>query len=193
MSFLWVFHLILWFLFFALVILPFGYLIYSIVVYYLVKVPFVATPKKYLTDIVAILNQELVEKKDLVIYDLGCGTGDFIWAFEKTYSTKIKRLIGVEFSPLLILCAKIKAYFKRSTAIFLQQDFFKLNLSDADLIYLFLVPAVLEQVWQKIIQEGKPGLLVGVLSSPIPKVNYEKVVELNIVNQVVSKLYLYRL
>ncbi len=85
MSFLGVAHAILWFLFFILVVLPFGYLIYSIVVYRLIRVPFVATPKKYLANIVAILNYELAEKKDLVIYDLGCGTGDFIWAFEKHY------------------------------------------------------------------------------------------------------------
>lgn len=186
-------NIILWFLFFILVVLPFGYLIYSIVVYRLIRVPFVATPKKYLTKIVSILGHELAEKKDLVIYDLGCGTGDFIWAFEEIYGDKIKRIVGVEFSPLLIFYAKIKAHFKKSTAIFLQQDFFNVNLSNADLIYLFLVPTVLEQVWQKIIKEGKSGLLVGVLSSPIPKVDYEKAVELKIANQVASRLYLYRL
>ncbi|MEK7084502.1 MAG: class I SAM-dependent methyltransferase, partial [Patescibacteria group bacterium] len=76
-----------------LFILPPAYLVYLIVLYIRTRVPYVVTPKKRLPFIL----DHMGITPETVIYDLGCGKGDVLFAAEKFHP---KKLIGFELSPL---------------------------------------------------------------------------------------------
>lgn len=148
------------------------YLIYSIIIFLLTGVPFVATPKRYFK----ILFKEIELEDDDIVYDLGCGTGTSLFAAKKA---GVKNLIGYELSPALILIAKVLNLLKRAKVKFVCGNFMKADISDATFIYLFLVGPVLPKVWEKIKKETKPGTKVVSLSSEIPEVKYFKKIKTN--------------
>ncbi|MEA1963226.1 MAG: class I SAM-dependent methyltransferase [Patescibacteria group bacterium] len=121
----------------------------------------IITPKEYYKE----LFKNFTIPKNAAIYELGCGKGDFLFAAEKFLPRKI---IGVELSLLHILYGKIKAKFKHSKVKFYYQNFFKTDISDANIIYLFLVEPIVIKIWDKIKKEAKPGTMVIVLSDKIP-------------------------
>ena len=149
------------FLKYFLLITPSLYLFYHIFVYSRTRVPIVITPKKYYQE----LFKNFTIPKNASIYELGCGNGDFLFAVEKFLPHKV---VGVELSFFHVLCGKIKAKFKHSKVKFYYQDFFKTNINDADIIYLFLVEPVVIKIWNKIKKEVKPGTIIIVLSDKIP-------------------------
>ncbi len=93
----------------------------------------------------------------MIIYELGSGSGVFTFLAAKS---RPKRVIGYDLSPLHVVFCKLWAWAMKSKAEFYCRDFFKADLSDADLIYFWLVPKVAEQTWKKLKRECKPGTLV---------------------------------
>ena len=146
------------------IICSFIFLLYYVLIYIRTKVPITITPKKYYKELFD--NFEI--KPGLVIYELGSGRGDFLFAVEKF---KPKKIIGFELSFLHVLYSKIRAKLKKSKAKVFYKDFFKVDFSDVDIVYLFLVKPVVAKVWQKIKKEAKPGTIVIVLAD---KINGEK-------------------
>ena len=108
----------------------FLYLIYSIIVYFRTKVPYIVTPRKYFS----VIFQHLNITPQTIIYDLGCGTGDFLFAAEKHNP---KKLFGFELSPLHAWYGIIKAKILKSKANIHCQDFLKADIQEVDIIYLF--------------------------------------------------------
>ena len=91
-------------------------------------------------------------------FDLGSGDGRVVFEAARTFELKAT---GVEFNPLLV-------YFSKSVArlmgihstTFLRQDALDVNLKKADIIYLFLLPKLLEPLSQKFKKECKPGTII---------------------------------
>ena len=146
------------------------FLLYNIVVYYFTRVPHIKSKDSRLEKVFANLD---IKKTDNV-YELGCGTAEFLFRAEKYQPTK---LIGYELSPIICWYAQFKAIRKKSKAKIKCQDFFKVDLSDADILYLFLVDKVVQSAWQKINLEAKTGTLVIVLNDKIDGAQPEKVFE----------------
>ena len=121
----------------SIVFLLLLYFIYSVIIFCLTGVPFMPTPKKYFQ----VLFNEVELKDKKVIYDLGCGTGSFLIAVRKKFGRNLK-LIGYELSPALVWLARFRAYIKKSKINFVRDNFFKADISDADIIYLFLVSSI---------------------------------------------------
>ena len=165
---------------------PFLFLAYFVLLYIKTRVPFVTTPKQYYNE----LFKHYKIKEGSVVYELGCGQGDFLFAAEKF---KPKKLIGFELSFLHVFYGKIKARFKSSKVAIKYKDFFKADLSDADTIYLFLVMPVLIKTWKKIKREGKPGTVVIVLADMIPNEKYFKKIPTRPQKQKSTFYYLYKL
>jgi SAM-dependent methyltransferase len=126
---------------------------YHILVYARTKVPIISTPKKYLKNLMG----ELKINENSVIYELGSGNGDF--AFEIA-ELKPKKIVGFELSPLHVLYCKLKAKLTKSRADFFTKDFFEEDLSDADIVYFYLVPKVARKAWDKMLSDCEPGTLV---------------------------------
>ena len=89
-----------------------------------------------------------VDKND-IFYDLGCGFGDVIKEAEK----KAKRVIGIEIDPVRWLVARLRA---RKSEVLLR-DFFTIDLSDANVIFIFQYNNVNEKLYEKFKKELKPG------------------------------------
>ncbi len=54
-----------------------------------------------------------------------------------------------------------------SQAVFIRQDFFEADLSQADVLYMWLIPKVSTKTWEKIIQECRPGTMVIMFGTPL--------------------------
>lgn len=147
-----------------LFLLPPAYLIYLVAVYTRTRVPYVRTSRARLP----LIMKEMNIGHETVIYDLGCGKGDVLFAAEKFHP---KKLVGFELSPLHVWYGKIKAFLGRSKVQIYCRDFFLADIGEADIIYLFLVQSAINKVWPKIQKEAKPGTKLLVLSSRIPGLN----------------------
>lgn len=145
-------------------LLPPAYFLYLVCLYWRTRVPYVVTPKKRLP----LILQHMNPTANTIIYDLGCGKGDILFAAEKFHP---KKLIGFELSPLHAWYAQTKAWLTGSRVQIYRRDFFTANIAEADIIYIFLVQSAVEKIWTKIQKEAKPGAKVFVLSNKIPNLD----------------------
>lgn len=82
-------------------------------------------------------------------YDLGCGDGRLVAAAARAGATAI----GFECSLLPYILARIRC----SSARVHYRDFWNVDLSDADVVYCFLMPKVYPKLKEKLERECKPG------------------------------------
>jgi SAM-dependent methyltransferase len=145
----------------AFLLSPSLILLYHIAIYRRTRVPIIITPKKYYQE----LFKGFPFKKDSIIYELGCGRGDFLFAAE-IFSPK--KSVGLDLSFVHIWQAKIRALARRSKIKFLCKNYFEADIKDADIIYIFSVQSIVIKTWEKIKKETKAGTVVIVLSDTIP-------------------------
>lgn len=97
--------------------------------------------------------------KDDIVYDLGSGDGTTLIVAAKEFGAKG---VGIEIDPLRYF---ISSMLLRSNRLshkvkFLRKNFFDANISDASVIFVYLVPRALERLKPKLLKELKPGTLV---------------------------------
>ena len=99
-----------------------------------------------------------VSKKD-TIYDLGSGTGTALLVAAREFEAKG---VGIEIDPLRFLISSILLHSnKLSHKIkIVRKNFFDVNISDATVIFVYLVPKALERLRSKLLKELKPGTLL---------------------------------
>jgi precorrin-6B methylase 2 len=118
--------------------------------------PWVPTKK---SDVSRALNLAQIEEGQ-IIYDLGCGTGTVLLEMAKKYSIKA---VGFELSwPLYLVCLiKRKLGRFKGSLVFKMKNFFKQDLSGADIIYIFGMPSVIsKKLRPKLEKELKSGTKV---------------------------------
>ncbi len=96
-------------------------------------------------------------KKGMKLYDLGSGDGRLVHEAAKHYNVDA---VGYEFSPLVWLWSVILSYVWRSKAQLRFGNFWKQNLSDADVIVCYLLPNAMKQMKQRLMPQLKPGALI---------------------------------
>ena len=165
-----------------ILLLAFLFLLYNIIVWLIVRVPHVKSSQERLT----LIFQNLKINYNSNIYELGCGTAEFLFQAEKYQSAS---LVGFELSPLLCGYTKLKTKFKKSKVKIKFQNFLKADLSQADIIYMFLVDQAVQQAWQKIKQETKLGTIVIILADQIKDVQPDKIID---INNSQTKIYFYK-
>lgn len=84
-----------------------------------------------------------------VFYDLGCGFGDVLIEAEK----RAKIAIGFEIDPIRWFVSKLRT----KKAKVLLRDFLTIDLSNADVIFIFQYNYVNEKLYDKFTKELKPG------------------------------------
>lgn len=114
--------------------------------------PWVPTRKKDQERIIALLDPQEGD----TIYELGSGTGHVAIALAEKYAGIEVR--GIELVLPLYLFSLVKAYLQKSRVHFFWKNFFNVDLSDANAIYLFGTPKPLaKKLKEKIERECKPG------------------------------------
>ena len=91
-------------------------------------------------------------KKGEIVYDLGCGDGRLIFAVARLGA----KAIGIEVFILPYLYACIKKIFYRNVVI-LYGDFFNYDISQADVVMIFLMPKSYKKIIEKLAKELRPG------------------------------------
>jgi hypothetical protein len=124
-----------------------------------------------------------VSKKD-VVYDLGCGDGEALSIAAGEFGA---RGVGIEIDPLRYLFSKIR--FKINglgkKVEIVRKNFHDVNISQASIIFVYLVPNALGRLRPKFLKELKNGsLLVSFrYKADLPLIAYDKI----------SDIYLYKI
>lgn len=78
--------------------------------------------------------------------------------------------VGVEIAPAPWLISRLRAWWSGSRARFLRMDYARLDLADYDVVFAFLSPAAMPELWRKAAAEMKEGALLVSLAFPVPGV-----------------------
>jgi len=100
---------------------------------------------------------ELLPSGNFRFIDLGCGTGGLITHLAKMHP--LGYFEGIESAPLPWLIARLRIFGKNNCRI-RWGDFWKISLGDYDVVYCFLSPAPMEQLWCKVRAELPHGSLL---------------------------------
>ncbi len=111
-----------------------------------------------LTTVHQMLDLAQVKPNELV-YDLGCGDGRIVVTAALRYQA---RAVGVEIDPLRWLwCqALITVLGLREKVSIVYGDFFKQDLSEADVVFCYLLPETNKRLQEKLLWELEPGTRV---------------------------------
>ena len=116
--------------------------------------PYVATRQREIDKI--LKNANLKARQNFL--ELGCGDGRVSRRAAILYQVKA---IGVDVNPLLIWCARFFTKLKSvKNTKFIRQNIFATDISKADVIYLFLMPKLLQLLLPKFEEELKHQALV---------------------------------
>ena len=103
--------------------------------------------------------------------DLGSGWGTLLIPLAKKFPQH--RFIGIEYAYIPYLVSKFRSK-KIPNLIFYRQNFFNTDISDADIILLFLLNHVMPKVSVKCQKETKKGTLFYVNRFPMKNMKLEK-------------------
>ena len=116
--------------------------------------PAVPTPKKIIKETF----KEISPKKGDVFIDLGSGYGSVVKMVVKEYGVEG---LGIEINPLLIWWSRLSIYIAGLKNIkFKRENFFKTDLTKADIVFMYLLPKYLPKMAEKIKKECKSGTMV---------------------------------
>lgn len=140
----------------------FGLLVPGVIIYFTLfailadfkGAPFVPTSQKIISE---ILNKAYLEKGQHFI-ELGSGDGRVTRMAVEKFQVDGK---GVDIHPMLVLYANwLSRLHKLHHITFTKQDMFGVDLSRADVIFLFLLPETLVKLRSKFLKECHKGTLI---------------------------------
>ncbi len=116
--------------------------------------PYVPTKRK---DIETILKEANLQKNDNFL-ELGSGDGRVTHIAVQKYGMKG---LGIDINPTLIWYANILSKLKKIPhAKFKTQSIFDVKYEDADVIYIFLFPALIEKLKDNLLHETKNNVMI---------------------------------
>ena len=81
--------------------------------------------------------------------------------------------MGIEYGWLPYLVSKFRAR-KLNNLTFCRKNFFDVDISNADMIFMFLFPLMMAKVEEKCLSEVKSGALIYVNRFPMPTLKFSK-------------------
>lgn len=127
-----------------------------------ILVPYVPTPKKVYAKMIELAELNGNEK----IYDLGCGDARLLIETKKQHPNITA--VGYELPIAVWLLARLRIFFSNADVTVHMRDFFGADLSDADVVFLYLVPEVMGRLEKKLQSELKPGTRIISHAFPLP-------------------------
>jgi len=124
-----------------------------------------------------------INDKDIV-YDLGAGDGALLITAAKEFGA---RAVGVEIDPLRVIISKLAVLLagQRRKVKIVRKNFFDADVSDATVVFMYLVPKALAGLKPKLVKELKQGTRI---------VTFVYKIDLPVVEQdLKNEIYLYRI
>ncbi|MFZ3087463.1 MAG: class I SAM-dependent methyltransferase [Methylotenera sp.] len=106
--------------------------------------------------------------KPVRMIDIGSGLGGMSMHIAKVRPDS--RIEGIEIAPLPWMLSFVRAWIRRSSAVFRLGDYRKLDFASYDVIFAYLSPAAMLALWEKARQEMRPGSLLVSYEFEIPGV-----------------------
>jgi ribosomal protein L11 methylase PrmA len=100
-----------------------------------------------------------------IVFDLGCGDGRFLIAAEKRYKIKA---FGFEINPWPYFLSKIRVMLQGAHVSIRFKDFWNADLREADFVFCYLFPDLMERLKEKLSKELKTGATVISCNFEIP-------------------------
>lgn len=142
--------------------------------------PFISTN----SEVIDKISEEIKLDSDPKFYELGCGKASFLRAISEKFPQA--ECVGVEYSFLPWLIAKIQTVFRQSKIKIQKKNIFKVNLADADYVYCYLNPKTMGLLEKKFKEECRPGTKIISYTFSLPNSRPEKIIEAD-----GSKIYFY--
>jgi hypothetical protein len=114
--------------------------------------------------------------RTLRIIDLGSGLGGLL--VHLAPGRPHDQLLGVELAPLPALVSKLRLL-RHAHCTVSWGSFWKLNLGDYDMVFAFLSPVPMQDLWTKARTEMRPGTLFVSSSFEVPGQTPDRVVQVN--------------
>lgn len=118
----------------------------------------------------AILDAVPMTENQLLV-DLGCGDGRMLKEAELRYGV---RGIGYEVNPFAYLKARLNCFGLQEVTIKMR-NFWNVDLGEADVVFCYLFPDVLQDLAQKLVREAKPGALLVSCNFSLPGMTSERI------------------
>lgn len=135
-----------------------------------------------------VLMQQHSPKKSLRMIDIGSGLGDLsMYIAERRPNDTVE---GIEIAPLPWLISKVRAVMQGSSATFTMGNYEALNFATYEIVFAYLSPAAMPNVWQKAKQEMNKGSLLISLEFEIPDALPNQIIH---TGQSTPKLYVWRM
>ncbi|MBI5449718.1 hypothetical protein HY948_05410 [Candidatus Gottesmanbacteria bacterium] len=139
---------------FLLIHLTFALFVFFLTIAFVTGAPFVPSVNataRIMIDLARI-------KKGMNIYDLGSGDGRLLLLAAQKGATSV----GLEINPFLVLFSKLRTIFfpYRNQITTRWQNFWNADLSDADIVFVYLLPWRMERLAEKLKKELKPGSII---------------------------------
>jgi len=97
-------------------------------------------------------------KKGQLVYDLGCGDGRIVRQAAIQYQVKG---VGFDVNILLLFYARLMAKLQHLSQVdFVRQNLLTVDLHQADVVYIFLMPSLIKKLVAKFKQEMKKNSLL---------------------------------
>lgn len=150
---------------------------------YYTGVPYAPTPRATLLSIL----KQLDIKNGQILYDLGCGDARLLFLAE-AYDADAR---GFELSPFSLLRAYAAKCLKKSKVKIYYKNFFHHDLSDADVVFCFLVDRAMPRLEKKLLAELKKGAKVVSYGFFFPHWKHAQVIEPSNTSSFPTKAYVY--
>ncbi|PPD12442.1 MAG: SAM-dependent methyltransferase [Methylophilus sp.] len=120
-----------------------------------------------------ILEQH-ADDRSLKVLDIGSGIGDIAMFIAKQRIHD--DVSGIEIAPLPWAISAVRAMFSGTSVKFTLGDYRQLDFAELDVVFAYLSPAVMNDVWQKVQQEMQPGTLFVSSEFPVPDVHASRII-----------------
>jgi SAM-dependent methyltransferase len=132
--------------------------------------PFVRTPDAIVEEMLAMA----APREDEILYDLGCGDGRIIVRAAETYGC---RAVGFDIDPERVEEAQENArrHGVQDQVTVVEQDIFTLDLTEADVVTLYLLPRLNERLKPQL-QQLRPGARIVSHDFDLPGIVPDRVV-----------------